>query len=246
MAGTVADFLRKNGLLNKITTTPQNFNYMDHVVQSDDDPTNVASGEATILYSAPPVMNSANLAEHIIPIGTVQGFQESQTPNIQPFNEMGSRLKRFAIGMANYQASFSKVLTLHSNLMHALYAWIATYGSDATMSLLGQPAESSGTPQSHFVTLESEITRLPFGLILVTVTAGGKLVSREFYEKCYIANIGKAVQAGSAMIQENVSITAVRKLPCSVPAVDGVLNRKDFTIRLGNGDIRPNDTVPAQ
>lgn len=247
---TIAEFLRgDNGanplgnLLYPVASGPQTYNFLERVVQFDDDPNNVASGEASIIFSVPPVLATAapfGLQNLMVPIGSVQGFSDNEVNNVQQFPEIGSRLKRTAFGMAQYQVQMSKVLTWHSNLRHALYAWIARMGAGGTdfaLDFIRKPAEDS--PQagsSHFTTMESEIIRVPFGLLSFVMTAGGVLVSREYYEKCYIQNIGKAVQAGQGIIQENVSIICTRKVPCN--SVNLTLNPdyKDFNIHLGNGD----------
>lgn len=219
---TISDFLRGKGLLNEVTTSPTNHNFMNQVVQFDDDPNNVASGEATIIFSGPPVYGKklgtkASFADCLVPIGAVQGFQDNETPNIQPFPEIGSRLKRMAVGMANYQVSISRVITYHSNLRNALYAWISKDDTINNLQFRQKPGskDTDNKGDGHIITSESEITRVPFGLLLATVSAGGGVICQEYYEKCYLQNVGKGVQAGSGMIQENVSIFATRKVPAS-------------------------------
>ena len=253
---TVSQFLKNNGLLYDVygQTTDQH-DFFNKVVQFDDDPNNVASAEATVLFAGPPVLGkvppgfAGTFAGLLVPIGAVQGFQDSETPNITPFPEIGSRLKRYAVGMANYQVSMSKVLTYHSNLKHALYSWMARMPNGvAADTFLFKPGEGTGSEapanqvagSTHFTGVESDLFRVPFGLMLATITAGGYVISKEYFEKCYVANAGKAVQAGQAMILENVAVTVTRKLPA-----DGItLNMKasglgpNFKIREGNTRVQ--------
>jgi hypothetical protein len=77
---------------------------------------------------------------------------------------------------------------------------------------------------------------VPFGLLTFTMTAGGVLVSREYYEKCYIQNLGKAIQAGQGIVQENVSIVCTRKVPCNNVQLSLNPATSPFNISLGNGD----------
>lgn len=249
---TIAEFLRgDNGanpvgnLLYPVTSDPNNYNFQDNVVQFDDDPNNVASAEASIIFAVPPVLSSAvaalgpaGLASVMVPIGSVQGFSDQEMNNLQMVPEVGSRLKRTAFGMAQYQVSMSKVLTWHSNLRHACYAWIARMGGGRySLDFIRKPGESDpAAGASHFTTMESEIIRVPFGLLTFTMTAGGVLVSREYYEKCYIQSIGKTIQAGQAIIQENVQIGLVRKVPCDYVQLQLRPGYSPFDVRLGNGD----------
>lgn len=219
--GTISKFLKETtGLLNKAYTKAADANFMDNVVQFDEDPNHVASGEASIIFSGPPVFNKGGningktFVDLLVPIGAVQGFQESETPNIQPFPEIGSRLKRMAVGMSSYQVSLSRVITFHSNLRNALYSWLPRVGGDdfAFRVKPGLTYTDDKTGDGHMITSESEIMRVPFGILLATMTAGGRVVTKEYFEKCYIQNVGKAVQAGSGLIQENVTLFVTRKV----------------------------------
>lgn len=261
---TVSQFLKNNGLLyDKYTKVADTHDFFNKVVQMDDDPNNVASAEATLLFSGPPVFGKvpgggagapnaaalATFASFLVPIGAVQGFQESETPNMTPFPEIGSRLKRYAIGMSNTQVSMSKVLTYHSNLRHALYAWIANLpAANAVDSFILKPGQGRGNEvganqvagATHFTTLESDLFRVPFGLMLATVSAGGVVICKEYYEKCYVANAGKAVQAGQAMIMENVALTVTRKIPADgiTLTMANAAGTPNFTIRKGNDTVQ--------
>ena len=178
---SVADFLHNAGLLYDAVTKPVEYDYQNKVVQFDDDPNRVASGEATILFSGPPVLAKIgkqtlvkgqlpaafDIGEYIVPIGAVQGFQDSETPNIVPFPEIGSRLKRYAVGMATYQVSMSRVITLHSNLRNALYAWIALQPGAQPLDYISPPGElgddeagiqrAPAQGNGHLITSESDL-----------------------------------------------------------------------------------------
>jgi len=235
---TISEFLKNNQLLHSATTNLQDYDFFNKVVQFDDDPNTVASGEATILFSGPPVFMrpSENFADLLVPIGAVQGFQDNEQPNVTPFREVGSRLKRHAVGAADYTVNIGKILTYHSNLRHALYAWVAKL-ADKPNEFIKAPGELNRPGKSHFTTMESDLFRMPFGLLLVTVTAGGNRVSNEYYERCLIANAGKAVQAGQALIQEQVALTVTRKVPADGIQLNLNLAQTAFDIELGNDTV---------
>lgn len=235
---SVSEFLKNNELLYKATTGVGDIDFINKVVQFDDDPNNFASGEATILFSGPPIyMNPAEgFSNLLVPIGAVQGFQDNEQMNRQPVPELGSRLKRSAYGMGTVQMSIARVLTYHSNLRHALYAWISKL-DDVPDEFLFAPGEEDSPGAAHFTTMDSDLMRVPFGLLLVTISAGGSRISREYFERCGLLNAGKASQAGAATISEQVSIEATRKVPANQIDVNlsGLL--KKYTIRPGNDTV---------
>ena len=243
---TVSEFLKKGGFLYPTTKGLEDYDFVNNQVGFDDDPNNVASGEATIIYAGPPVfMNSGNgdysavdFGKLLVPIGAVQGFSDSEQPAVQPFPEIGSRLKRYAVGMATYQIQMSKVLTYFDNLRHACYAWIPNLKGDQPTEFLFAPGEEAGTAgHSHFTNMESDLMRVPFGILLATVTAGGNVISKEYYEKCLFGSAGKSVQAGSAIIQEQVAITVTRKVPANGLKIGSQQKLVTFNIGAGNDKV---------
>lgn len=242
---TVSEFLKNNGLLHNATTGVNDYDFFHKVVQFDDDPNTVASGEATILFSGPPVLNPATpypgngIADLLVPVGSVQGFQDSEQPNVTPFREMGSRLKRFAVGAAEYQVSISKVQTYHSNLRNALYAWL-TKMTNAPDQFIMAPSVNNAPGNAHLITMESDLFRLPFGMFLATITAGGNYVVGEYFERCLLLNAGKSVQAGQALIQEQVSIAVTRKVPAAGITLNLDLAQQAFSLSAGNDSVVTN------
>jgi hypothetical protein len=243
----ISELLSTLNALYDTTKGTDDLDFFNHLVQFEDDPNNVASADATILFSGPPVLAKAtDIGSTLVPIGAVQGFNESETNGITPFSEIGSRLKRTAASQAQYQLSLQRVLSYHSNLRYACYAWLPKLLNNETVDVRMLPNEPGGAASNatgaadmavsggHFTTFESDVFRLPFGILLATFTAGGKLVSREYYERCQLLNAGKSVGAGQPIIQESVSIYAVRKVPA--PAInlafatgDGKMDPKSIT-----------------
>lgn len=240
---TISQFLKNQGLLHPVTTGINDYNHMNKVVQFDDDPNNVASGEATILFSGPPVLNPSganaqNISELLVPIGAVQNFNDTQVPRIVPFNEMGSVLERQAGGTPQTQAQLGRVLTYHSNLAHAMYAWIAKISGDKPTQFMFAPGETSGPGKAHLTSMFSDLFRMPFGMLLVTVTAGGNIVSKEYYERCLIAQFGKTIQAGNPLIVEQMAMRVTRKVPAdNITLNTADLHSVEYLIELGNDTI---------
>lgn len=227
MANSVQNLLKD--YLYDYVGSAANLNFFDKVVQFDDDPNSVASSEATFIFAAPPVMNpqtpfKGSITDLIVPIGAVQQYSLQIGKQIIPFSELGSCLKRHVAGVGMYSASFSKVLTKHSDLKYAFYSWLnpflkAHYGGDTELSLAVLPAAKDTTDtanisiQRQYVGSESELFKIPFGIVAVTGTASGEVVNMTYLERCHYQGGGVGVTAGNTMIVPSASITVTRPLP---------------------------------
>lgn len=247
---TVNDFLKSIGQVQKTTTSITTHDFFNNVVQFDDSPNLVASGEASLLFSGPPLYpdsqggmgkggNAQDIQSMLVPIGTVQGIQDAGTNGVVPFREVGSKIKRFARASADYRVTIGKILTYHSNLAHAFYAWMAqgtAASENAKMTYGLRPGMGSGADveSKHLFVLDSELFSIPFGLCLVTVTGGGTKCSVEYWEKCLIADYGKSIGAGQPMIQEQVSITMARKVAANGLNFSINSAKNPFIITRGN------------
>jgi hypothetical protein len=83
--------------------------------------------------------------------------------------------------------------------------------------------------------MESEIFDLPFGLLCLTGTSGGKFVHAEYLERCYMPNSSKGVSAGSAMIVENVNIMVTRPVPFATAQNEHLIS-KDVLLKKTKHD----------
>lgn len=257
--GTLGDFMRTSGLLYRpyvgVAGTDkvgeQQFNHVSQVVQFDDDANKVASAEASIIFSGPPVWNPSKLkvsggfAGLLYPIGAVQGFSTNAAPQLIPYPEVGSRNKRVAVGVANYSATMGRVLSWHDNLLHSLYQWLPKMLGGAKQDMLFRPGNKKGRGQFHYTNLDSELFRVPFGILEIKITAGGELISSRYLEKCYVQNEGDAITAGQTLIVENASLYVTRIVPADdVTVIDSIANNLEkfgFMDLFQLGDSFNND-----
>lgn len=198
--------------------------FWKNVIQFDNDATSIASGEATALYACPPVFKSSYLIDGAtvsimdlcIPIGGVQNYSLNESKQVIPFAELGSRIKRMVMGSTNYSASLSRLLTLHSDLYYSCYSWLPVFmakgkrGVNLTLDLAQFPGVNG---ERHFVSMDSEIFSIPFGLLCITGSASGDVVHVEYLERCYIQGGGAARAAGNPMIIDGCSISVTRPVP---------------------------------
>ena len=238
--GTLRDFLRQADFFHDVLDKSDGaIDFHNKVVQFDDDPNAVASGEATLLFSGPPVWSKVVAGTNqgnLVPIGTVQGISDGGSVNVQPYREIGSKIKRFARGSADYSVTVGKVITWHSNLLHAFYAWIPNLeaSKSKTLKMLLAPGNAGDVAGNrHFTNLDSDLFGVPFGLALVTITADGQVLSKEYWEKIIVGNLGKQISAGQPIIQEQVQLLLTRKVPADELNITDAI-QKDFILRLGN------------
>jgi hypothetical protein len=222
---SISELIRQVNGLYDVTTDVNKVDPFNQTVQFEDDSNFVASADTSFIFSGPPVFKKGATsldawANYLVPIGAMQNFSDNEQNGVQPFGEIGSRLKRTSRGQANYQLSLSRVVTFHSNMRHALYAWIAKMFPNTPIDFRVKPGDDSpsgqpgvSVPSTHFNSMESDLYGLPTGMLLVTVGAGGVLISKDYYERCHILTAGKALNAGGPIIQEGVQLFVTRKVP---------------------------------
>lgn len=204
------------GFLYDTITDLTNMDCFNKVVQFDDDPNNVASGETTVILSGPPILRDykgTSIQDLLQPLGAVQQFSIQEGKQITVIRELGSKLARQAVGSGQYNVSMSRVLTKYGNIGYGLYAWLHPYMSkvlgetDPSITLSIDPG-AQGT--KHFVSPESEIFNIPFGLLCITGSGGGEVVNIQYLERCQYLGSGNSKTAGQSLIVENVNISVTR------------------------------------
>jgi hypothetical protein len=217
------------------TTNLLNMDFFNKVVSFDNSPANVGSGESSLLLAGPPVLDAVvnagagkNIQDLLIPIGAAQGIQFSESQAVTPFKEIGSTLDRQAIGATNYSLGLSRVLTAYGNLEYSLYSWLYPWlpENDKTLELTIAPGVND---ERHFTSNESELFYIPFGLLLITGTAGGSVVTAEYMERCFIAAGGAGKSAGNPLIVQQVNIIVTRPVLFTTSAGDSLLG-KNYTL----------------
>lgn len=221
MATNISDVL--SGFLYDTVTSLSNMDFFNKVVQFDDDPSRVATGDATFLFSGPPVLKPGGYGpkekpvhELLKPVGAVQSYVLNEGRQIVPFSELGSKLKRYAAGQTQYSASMARVLTKSGNLDYALYSWLNDWLVNVmgdTSGALNLAIPPGANNDQQWVSKESDIYLIPFGLLAITGTAGGQIIHMEYLERCFIQGGGNSKAAGNPLVVDNVSILVTRPVP---------------------------------
>lgn len=220
-------------------TALNQLNYFDNVVEFDDDPNNVASSEATFVFSGPPVAKRSygsdggvvDFTKLLKPIGAVQQINVQSGKQIIPFRELGSKLLRQAGGPTQYSGSLSRVLTRQNNLKYALYRWLFEgILKGKKLALARVPSDNN----QQFIGLESEIYNIPFGLLILVGSAGGRVIQAEYLEKCHIVSDGSSKQVGNTLIVDNISFTVSRSIPFVHASSYKAIGEKNY-LKQANG-----------
>lgn len=202
--------------LYDVATTAADTNFFKKVVEFNNDPNDTVSAEASLLLVTRPTLKAfENIAtsatefnSHMFLLGGVMNFSPNESKQIVPIKEIGSARKRLVPGPTQYSASLSRLLTGHSNIKYALYQWLFTINKE--MKLVRAPGPNNN---SHFSGFESEIYKIPFGIINLKATAGGDVVGADFLERCFLNSVNIGQSAQSPVVAENISFMITRIIP---------------------------------
>lgn len=200
--------------LYDVATTAANTNFFKKVIEFNNDPNDTASTEASLLLVTKPTLksfeqvNANNFSSEVFLLGGVMNFSPNESKQIVPIKEIGSARKRLVPGPTQYSASLSRLLTGHSNVRYALYQWL--FKLNKTLSLVRAPGPNNN---SHFSGFESEIYKIPFGMINLKATAGGDVIGADFLERCFLTSVNIGQSAQSPVIAENISFMITRIIP---------------------------------
>jgi hypothetical protein len=204
--------------LYQVATTASELNFFNKVVEFNSDPNDTVSAEASLLMVTYPTVNAlatisssgetSRIAEHLFLLGGVMNFSPNESKQVVPVKEIGSSRKRLVPGPTQYSASLTRLLTAHSNIKYALYQWLFKISN--SMKLVRAPGPNNGV---HFSGLESEIYKIPFGIINLKATAGGDVIGADFLERCFISSFSVGLTAQSPVVAENINIMITRIVP---------------------------------
>lgn len=222
-----------------------NLDAFKRTVESDTRPSQYATPEATVILAVPPTLEviqtdeGAPLANAVkdfkslcYPIGFISRFQLSEAKMSSSAPELGSYIRRVIPGSVQYRASISNLRTSSRNIKYALYSYIRklaavddTVQSAVIYKLPGPVAIDTNTGSirlKHWSGLNSDIYKMPFGLMRLRITSGGALLGCDYLENVMIPNYGKSVQAGTVSVVDNLSLFVGRVVPLTTSTGAGV------------------------
>lgn len=180
-----------------------------------------ATPDSTALFAGPARFTGIAGAASLVPIGMVDGLQLTQDGQVARLFEIGSNRSYFTRGKTISSVSFSRMLA-DTPSMIKVFTKIAKQQFEATTVGVynsGFSAAGASEDANVFLNFDSEITGIPFGVMLLFKTRGGdqgtrgNVLAALYLEYCMFNNLSLGVNSGSPVIQEGVSISFDRIVP---------------------------------
>lgn len=179
-----------------------------------------ATPDSTALFAGPARFTGITGAASLTPIGMVDGVNLSQDGQVARLFEIGSNRSYFTRGKTISSVSFSRMLADTSSMIK-VFSQNARTAFESTTGVYNEGFSAAGADDDAnvFLNFDSEITGIPFGVMLLFKTRGGDQTTRGnilaavYLEYCMFNNLSLGVNSGSPVIQEGVSISFDRVVP---------------------------------
>lgn len=167
-------------------------------------------------------------------VGLVNGFNYSETSQVQPFKPLGSRRHMFSRTNSPVQGMISRMMVLGNNLLRALYAVTDPSNNVVNHTNTKFAVGDEGMNSQWFTNLEEDLFRYPFGLGIIYNSPGSRSNSdsssagAEYLEICHVVSRQVQMQSGQTMVMENVQFMADRVIPWDAYASQNQFDRGSF------------------
>ncbi len=140
-------------------------------------------------------------------IGMAQGFQMGSQKPSQPMQAIGSGRSFFVSGKSQTTWRIGRLFCNGRNLLRVLYHNVVSAANEGSVNLkdLDDSPVATGNTNMYFINLDSELFYVPFGLGVIYKDKVHDLVGAGYLELCMIQSYGVGLNAGQAMIMEDVS-----------------------------------------
>lgn len=184
-----------------------------------------ATPDTTCLYAGPARFSGINSSANLLPIGLADGVGVNQGAQLARMFEIGSNRSFFTRGKDIPSLSFSRMLADQKNIISTLLSNARLY-TDITVNDLGTKAAGpQGASSDIMMNMGSELTHIPFGVLLVFKTRGtldgntqsrGKILSAVYMEYCMMEGYNFSISSQAPVIMENIAIQFDRVVPVAI------------------------------
>jgi hypothetical protein len=189
-----------------------------------------ATPDTTAVFAGPAryrALGAGNgVASKLTPIGLVDGIAYNQSAQLQRLYEIGSNRSFFTRGKVGGSLQMSKMIANQNNLVAALLKNAMPNG----LNLNGAGTRAPGTtiPGNDdamiALNLDSELTNIPFGVMLVFKSRGGynttgnrgQVLAAIYLEYCMFANLSLQVASSMPVVMDNVAMEFDRPVPVAI------------------------------
>lgn len=204
--------------------------FIEH--QHDQSPHTLVTPDECLLVVGPPRLSMQGDDFYIV--GLVNGFNYSETSQLQPFKTLGSRRHIFSRTNQPVQGTIQRMMVLGNNLIRALYS-VTEPSSNVVDHENTQFHYGNGMEDQWFMNLEEDLFRYPFGLGIIYNSPGSRSdgsdsnnAGAEYLEVCHIQSRQVQLQSGQTMVMENVQFMSDRVIPWAAFGPDGTFSDDSF------------------
>jgi len=214
----------------------------------------------TFLLSGPPEAAMAHVGS-MTPIGMVQGIQYATARQSADIPELGAKHYHTFGSRFKHNITIGRIWARSANLLGALYRWhirqLTTdnvQGGSPGARLMYDPAyrqpveaKAPTVPARdqgrsyQIMSVDSDLLAIPLGLYVLYLTDDGQAIAGEFWERCMVMQLARAIDVNNPLMLENMQLVARRVVPMLFGAPSGGFARQKVIIpdRSEGPDFRP-------
>ena len=184
-----------------------------------------ATPDTTALFAGPARFSGVEGSSTLLPIGLTDGVNMSQGASLARMFEIGSNRSFFTRGKDQGNVNLSRMLADQRNVISALLANAKQY-TQIEVNDAGTKAAGVGGEEAQFMmNMGSELTHIPFGILMLFKTRGtlggdsssrGKILSAVYLEYCMFQGFNFSISSQSPVIMEQIGIEFDRVVPVAI------------------------------
>lgn len=183
-----------------------------------------ATPDSTAIFAGPARFTGIDGASSLVPIGMTDGLSLSQDGQVARLYEIGSNRAFFTHGKTISSLGFSRMLADTKSMLKVFTEISRAKFEEAGVGIYNSGFSAAGASDDAnvFLNFDSEITKVPFGVLLLFKTRGGdqstrgNVLAAVYLEYCVFNNIQMGVNSGAPVIQEGVSVSFDRVVPVAL------------------------------
>lgn len=189
-----------------------------------------ATPDSTAVLAGPPRFQGYNAHADLVPIGLIENLSFSQNGQLAQLYEIGSNRSFFTRGKTSCSLGIQQMLADVPSLMNVLTrisrrqmteAGLNVYGADGNNDLTSAAAGGNG---NVWLNLDSELTNVPFGMLLLFKTRGhgdadaanGRVLAAVYLENCMIGGLDMGFAATQPTMMQGLSAAFDRAVPVDI------------------------------
>ena len=189
-----------------------------------------ATPDSTAVLAGPPRFSGYESHADLVPIGLMENISISQNGQLAQLYEIGSNRSFFtrgktacSLGIQQMLADIPSLLNVLTRIsrQHMTAAGLSIYGSGGNEDLASAAAGGNG---NVWLNLDSELTNVPFGMLLLFKTRGhgageaanGRVLAAVYLENVMLSSIDFGFASSQPTMMQGVSAAFDRVVPVDI------------------------------